>query len=517
MDQHLAIQVTLWTAAAVSIVAAGYALLLIPVSRMPLWWSIICAALGLQALRRIYAVSTHATVFEAVTGLLASALFLVGLIGIRAMFITLRRTRRLLDKQMGSRSVVDNRAGAAIVVLDPRGRVIETNDSTKALLASGDRDLTGLDWFETFVPEASRDEIRRTFDHLVASTGGNDEYVEYSLFDFAGREHSVVWHRRLLRDSDGRPLRVRSAGVDMTDSTFLEKELAFRSLLLDHTNDSVIVYRFDGIVVYANDMACTYRGVRREDIVGSDIHRFVPPRDSDAFAVHLETVGRGSCVTFETEVTDRQGVVRPLESHVCPVSLGGDRLVVDVARDVTERREAESAIRRLAYTDHLTGLPNRVLLYDRATLALARARRSGERLALLFMDLDRIKQVNDSFGHAAGDELLRQVGARLAAEFRDEDTVSRIGGDEFVVFARVVDLADAERVATRLVELMAEPFVVGGDEVFSSASVGLALYPEHGDDLDGLIAKADAAMYAAKEQGRARFRVHGADETHALA
>jgi diguanylate cyclase (GGDEF)-like protein/PAS domain S-box-containing protein len=511
------IQAALYVAAAVSIVAAGYALLLIPVSRMPLWWSIICAALGIQALRRIYAVSTHATVFEAVTGLLASSLFLVGLIGLRAVFITLRRTRRLLDKELGSRSVVENRAGAAIVVLDPGGRVIDVNDSTRALLASGERDLVGLDWFATFVPEASRESIRRTFDHLVASTGGNDEYVEYSLFDFAGREHSVVWHRRLLRDANGRPVSVRSAGVDMTDSTFLEKELAFRSLLLDHTNDSVVVYRFDGVVVYANDMACTYRGVRREDMVGADIRRFIPPRDSDAFAVHLETVERGSCVTFETEVVDRQGVVRPLEAHVCPVSLGGDRLVVDVARDVTERREAESAIRRLAYTDHLTGLPNRVLLYDRATLALARARRSGERLGLLFMDLDRIKQVNDSFGHAAGDELLRQVGARLAAEFRDEDTVARIGGDEFVVFARVLDQPDAERMAARLVELMSEPFTVGGDEVFSSASVGIALYPEHDDEIDGLIAKADAAMYVAKEQGRARFRVHGAEGTRSLA
>jgi len=222
-----------------------------------------------------------------------------------------------------------------------------------------------------------------------------------------------------------------------------------------------------------------------------------------------ETVERGSCVTYETEAVSRDGIVRPLEARVCPASLGGDRLVIDVARDITERREAESAIRRLAYTDHLTGLPNRVLLFDRAQLALARTRRSGERQALLFMDLDNLKRVNDSLGHAAGDELLRQVGERLAATFRGEDTVARIGGDEFVVFVRVSDAADAEAVAGRVIELIDAPFVVGGDEIYSSASIGVAVAPEDGTDLDELIAKADAAMYVAKEQGRNRYRLHG--------
>jgi diguanylate cyclase (GGDEF)-like protein/PAS domain S-box-containing protein len=516
VDEHLAIQIALWAAAAISVAAAGYALLLIRVSRMRVWWLIICLALGVQAVRRVYAVTTHATAFEAVTGLAVSVLFLVGLVGLRAMFVSLRRTRRLLDKEIGARSLVENRAGAAIVVLDPAGRVLEVNASARALLAVDERDIVGLDWFVTVVPESVREDSRRQFERLVSSTSGNDEYVEYMLVDFAGREHSVVWHRRLLRDAEGRPLSVRSAGIDMTDSTFLEKELAFRSLLLDHTNDSVVVYRFDGVVVYANDMACTYRGVRREDMVGSDIRKFLPAKDRDALAVHLETVGNGACITFQTEAVDRGGVVRPLESHVCPVSLGGERLVVDVARDITERREAEAAIRRLAYTDHLTGLPNRVLLYDRAAQAISRSKRNGERLALLFMDLDHIKQVNDSLGHPAGDELLRQVGTRLAVEFRDEDTVARIGGDEFVMLVRVADRADSEKVAARLVSLMAQPFIVGGEEVFSSASVGMALFPEHGDDLDQLIAKADAAMYSAKEQGRATYRVHGVEEPQAV-
>lgn len=509
VDTYLVIRVLLYLGAIVSVAAAGYALVLMPLSRMRLSWFLVCLALGVQALRRMMAVADHATMWEAGSGLLVSALLLAGLIGIRHMFLQLRSTRLLLDREMGSRTAIENRAGAAIVVLDPDARIIDTNESARRMVAAGRRSLTGLDWFETFVPAERRAETRASWDHLVASGSGNDEYVEYVLVDFEGVEHSVVWHRRLIRDVDGRPLSVRSAGVDLTDSTLLEKELAFRSLLLDHTNDSVLVYRFDGTVVYANDIACSYRGVRREDIVGTDVRRIVPERDRDAFVVHLETVERGACITFETEATDRLGVTRPLEAHVCPVSLGGDRLVVDVARDITERREAESAIRRLAYTDHLTGLPNRVLLYDRAKLALARTKRSGERQALLFMDLDNLKYVNDTLGHAAGDELLRQVGERLATMFRGEDTVARIGGDEFVVFARVADVIDAEVVAGRIIELVDTPFAVGGDEVSSSASIGIAVAPEHGTDLDELIAKADAAMYMAKEQGRNRYRLHG--------
>lgn len=511
MDNYTAIRVVLYLGAIISVAAAGYALLLIPVSRMRVSWLLVCLALGIQATRRITAVLDHATLWEAVSGLLVSGLLLAGLAGIHHVFLQARRTRSMLDSELGSRAFIENRAGAAIVVLDPSARIIETNDSARKLVAAGKRDLAGLDWFETFVPEDRRTETRASWEHLVASGSGNDEYVEYVLVDFDGHEHSVVWHRRLLRGPDGNAVSVRSAGVDLTDSTLLEKELAFRSLLLDHTNDSVLVYRFDGTVVYANDLACTYRALRREDIVGTDVRRIIPERDRDAFAVHMESVERGSCVKFETDATDRLGIVRLLEAHVCPVSLGGDKLVVDVARDITERREAEAAVRRLAYTDHLTGLPNRVLLYDRATLALARARRSGERLALLFMDLDNLKRVNDTLGHAVGDELLRQVGERLSSMFRGEDTVARIGGDEFVMFVRVSDAMGAEVVAGRIISLLDEPYVVRGEEVRSSASIGIAVAPEHGMDLDELIAKADAAMYVAKEQGRDRYRLHGED------
>jgi diguanylate cyclase (GGDEF)-like protein/PAS domain S-box-containing protein len=508
MDARTGIQAMLYLAAALQIVAAVFALVLIPVSGMRRSWIVICIALVIQAGRRVYVLNTHATWAEALSALAVSILLLAGIVGIRTVFVSLRRTKRLLDREVDRGTVVENRAGAPIVVLEPDGRIREVNDAMRTLLRLDGRDVTGIDWFDAFVTDDRRSQVRSSFERLVASEGGNDEYSEAVLRDTDGGEHSIVWHRRVLLDADGHTIGVRSAGLDMTDSTLLEKVLAFRSLLLDHTNDSVLVYRFDGVVVYANDTACTYRGVRREDMVGADIRRFISVRDRDAFAVHMDTIASGACVTFETETVNREGIVRPLEVHACPVYLGGDRVVVDVARDITERREAEAAIRRMAYTDHLTGLPNRVLLSDRSAVAIARARRNGEHLALLFMDLDHVKVVNDTLGHAAGDELLRQVGQRLMETFRGEDTVARIGGDEFVVLVTVKDEEDAGQVAERLVQLMEDSFVVGGEEVSSSASVGVALFPDHAEILEDLIALADSAMYAAKEQGRDRYRMH---------
>ena len=396
-------------------------------------------------------------------------------------------------------------------MLELDGRIREMNDAMRMLLQATGRTVEELDWFETFLGERTRPEIRATFERLVASSEGNDEYLEYPIVDFEGTEHSIVWLRRLLRGADGRPTGVRSAGVDLTDSTLLEKDLAFRSILLDHTNDSVIVYRFDEVIIYTNSTACEYRSMSRDELIGSDVRHLISASDRDALALHLDTVASGSCVTFETESVDRNGIVRPLESHICPVWLSGEQVVVDVSRDITDRREVEAAVRRLAYSDHLTGLANRARLEDRASLSMARARRTGESIALLFMDLDRMKSVNDTLGHLAGDDLLREVGVRLRTLFREEDTVARAGGDEFVAFTRVADVSDADAVAARLVGLMAEPFVFDGEQVSTSASVGLTVFPGDGDDLEPLIAAADTAMYIAKDRGRNRYVRSGPD------
>jgi diguanylate cyclase (GGDEF)-like protein len=172
-------------------------------------------------------------------------------------------------------------------------------------------------------------------------------------------------------------------------------------------------------------------------------------------------------------------------------------------QDITDRKHIELQLEHMAYHDSLTGLPNRALMRDRLSHALAKARRVGGRMAVLFLDLDRFKTINDSLGHDVGDRLLRQVSERLERHKREEDTLARLGGDEFTLLLE--DVADAEHAAAVAIKLHAalrEGFRLDGRELFVTASVGISMYPGDGDDADTLMKHADAAMYRAKEMGR---------------
>ncbi|HKB69483.1 MAG TPA: EAL domain-containing protein, partial [Thermoanaerobaculia bacterium] len=191
------------------------------------------------------------------------------------------------------------------------------------------------------------------------------------------------------------------------------------------------------------------------------------------------------------------------------VDYDGRPAILTINRDVTESRKAERKIERLAYEDALTGLANRVRLEDRLTVSLAHARRDRGALAVLFIDVDRFKLVNDSLGHKVGDILLQKIADRLSAIIRGSDTLARIGGDEFIiVLSRIEHPENAGTVARKIQEVFREPFAIAERELYVTVSIGIGVYPEDGGNADALIKSADAAMYAAKQQGRDSFRFH---------
>ncbi len=194
---------------------------------------------------------------------------------------------------------------------------------------------------------------------------------------------------------------------------------------------------------------------------------------------------------------------------------GNDQPIIEgMLVDITERKLADEQIQFLAYYDSLTGLPNRTLLQDRLSKAVANARRHKERVAVLFLDLDRFKNINDSLGHSRGDLLLQKVSRRLALCARDQDTVARLGGDEFImVLGAVEHAADAAVVAERVCREISSDFEIQGQVLNVSCSVGISLFPEHGEDVETLIKNADAAMYSSKEAGRNTFRFFTAEMT----
>jgi PAS domain S-box-containing protein len=239
-------------------------------------------------------------------------------------------------------------------------------------------------------------------------------------------------------------------------------------------------------------------------------------------------IANGNDFAIEHRVVQRDGALRHVHQQVEVIEQddqGRAVRLVGAVHDITRRKDAEEQVRRLAYFDTLTGLPNRLLFTEQLIRAVAQAERHGQQLAVLFIDLDDFKRVNDTLGHGAGDELLKQIGVRLSGSVRgldavartglqtidtdDGNTIARLGGDEFIVLLNnVSDGADAGAVARRLVATLAEPVTVQGTELYVSCSVGVATYPGDGNDIETLLMNADTAMYRAKEAGRGGFQFY---------
>jgi diguanylate cyclase (GGDEF)-like protein/PAS domain S-box-containing protein len=215
---------------------------------------------------------------------------------------------------------------------------------------------------------------------------------------------------------------------------------------------------------------------------------------------------------FEWLHQRNNGNVFPAEVCLTALTLSGRRTLLATVRDITDRKVAEERVQYLAYYDALTGLPNRTLLQDRLAKALAAARRHKHKVALLFLDLDTFKDINDSLGHSVGDLLLQEVAERLKKWGREQDTVARLGGDEFLItVTQVEDLTDVAVAAERLMDAMTAPFVVQGHSLNIGCSIGVSIFPEHGTDCETLIKNADAAMYGAKDSGRNNFQFFAED------
>ncbi len=269
------------------------------------------------------------------------------------------------------------------------------------------------------------------------------------------------------------------------------------------------VYRttIDGVVLDSNEACARIFGFdsREQFLDARATDLFFDPEVRDQLLARLRR--ERSVSNVELHLRRRDGSsVWVLESMTL---LDGDREIEATVIDITARKEAEWLIEHQAYHDALTGLPNRALFTDRVNVAVARARRQQNLAAVLFLDLDRFKYVNDTFGHSAGDLLLQQVAERLRGCVRAEDTVARLGGDEFtVLLSDLRTTADAALVAKKLIEIMAAPFTVLEHELFVTPSIGIAFFPADGEDVDTLLRNADNAMYRAKERGPNQYQLY---------
>jgi diguanylate cyclase (GGDEF)-like protein/PAS domain S-box-containing protein len=267
-------------------------------------------------------------------------------------------------------------------------------------------------------------------------------------------------------------------------------------------------------IAFVNDGFCAIYGRPREEIIGETPVAFgIVERHSSIFQSLLQHVFARQPFAAEATAQRKDGGEFELDMQLVPVEDGGQLTHwVAFLRDVTDSRNEIIALRHQAMHDGLTDLPNRMMLFDRLAEALEMARGDGRLIALLLMDLDRFKEVNDTFGHHFGDVLLKQVAFRLRNQLHVDDTVARLGGDEFaIVLTSAVDANAVAMTARRILNSLQQPFVVEGQVLEVGASIGIALYPQHGSDARTLMRRADVAMYATK-QSNAGFTFHERDE-----
>ena len=399
-----------------------------------------------------------------------------------------------------------------VAILDPAGEhVVWSNDAVARLgLATPDGPIRLLDlldgWSQaryatTALPTVRSEGTWRGELRLVGTSGT----VPVSAV--------LVAHR----DQEGAVDAISLMARDLTDLHAAQERVEASEVrlaaLVEHASDLVCVIGEDGRVVYASPAVARILGQEAHALEGVEVAELVHPDDlSDLTGLAADVLTRpGMSPAAEARIAHAQGGWRHME--VVATNLLGNPAVAGVvvnARDVTERVEVAAQLEERAYHDELTGLPNRAMLLDRLQDALHRAARHDRMVGVLFLDLDRFKVVNDSLGHGAGDDLLREAARRLERTIRPGDLVARLGGDEFVVvIADMVRTTDALAAAERVRTALARPLELGGDPTVMSASVGIAV--AHGTETPAdLLRDADTAMYRAKEGGRDRAEVFGA-------
>jgi diguanylate cyclase (GGDEF)-like protein/PAS domain S-box-containing protein len=409
------------------------------------------------------------------------------------------------------RAVFQN-AGVGVVLSEADGHFVQVNPAFCAMVGYTEAELGGLRFHDITHPEdvvrndALRDEMR---------AGARDSY--HLTKRYVAKDGRVVWGRltvTAVRDADDRSDVRFSVTVveDVTERKRLEDHMRLSATVFENSGDGLFVTDDHCNIVHVNPAFTEITGFDPEDVLGKSPKVLSSGRHGPDFYERmwesLHTAGK-----WQGEIWDRRksGEMFAGWQNIAVVrnSVGEITNYVAVLSDITSRKQVEERLSYQANHDPLTRLPNRTLFHERLSRAVARAHRNQSLVALLFIDLDRFKQVNDTMGHLAGDLLLQQVAERLTGATRQGDTVARLSGDEFtVILEDVQDPRDAAVVAHKILHMLVEPFDLTGHQANISSSIGVAIYPADAGDPQTLIKLADAAMYRAKHLGRNGCQFH---------
>jgi diguanylate cyclase (GGDEF)-like protein/PAS domain S-box-containing protein len=420
--------------------------------------------------------------------------------------VELRQNKQYLQLQF-------DRMPIGSIVWDPDFHVASWNPAAEGIFGFTASEAMGKHAFGLIVPQEARSHVHDIWQRLLqgdlAANGINENLTK------TGRKIVCEWNNTPLRQEDGSIMGVLSMVQDITARKRAEEKLQLAGKVFENSGEIIVVTDPRMKVVFTNPAFTRITGFSQGEILGQDIGRLESNQEGVKFHQKLKESLENSG-SWQGEILglrkDGGNIPFLITINVLRDEDGEIANYVGIGNDISQLKDAQDKLRRLAFFDPLTGLPNRTLLHDRLRHSLNEAMRCNSHVALLYLDLDNFKEINDTFGHRTGDQVLRQVSSRLRDLVRRSDTFARMGGDEFTfVMNGLAQPEHSMNLSRRIREALSSPFKLDEGEIFVTASIGIALYPADCQDADEMIQKADTALSCAKNQGKNQYQYFSAE------
>lgn len=410
----------------------------------------------------------------------------------------------IIKEERYYRLIVEN-ASDLILVIDQQGKLEYISPSLQSIVGYHPQDYIGKTVKEIF----------------------SEEEITKLRYSYIKKNHNVPI-KFTIKNKSGRTILLEGKGVSISDEKdagryvvlvqditerdkverdLLESEERYRKLV-EFSPETTLIH-INREIIYVNQAGVELIGAHNsEQVIGRDVLDFIYPEDINQAIEKMKQVRKGISEISEYRILKLDGTVIFTDIMAFITTYEGKEAVQVIIRDISKRKKAEEQVQLLAYYDSLTGMANRNLLYEYLSEAVTRNEKSGQTFAVMFLDLDRFKMINDTYGHSVGDLLLQKVSTRLTNSIGEEGKIFRYGGDEFIIVLETDKRSKVSETAEKIIFMLASPFVIKDRQMFISTSIGISIYPKDGENVEALIQNSDIAMYNAKENGKNNYQYY---------